>query len=97
MKRGHIPIRQCIGCKKRVPQFELIRFGLKHGIVTRIEGKSSFGRSCYTCEDKNCIELALKKGNFSRALRCNNVVLSAREALLNGLETEGIIDDDDDR
>ena len=76
----------------------MIKFKLEDGVLVVAPKKDKLpGRGCYTCPNKRCFEQALKKGSFARAFRCNKVVLPSKEALLNGLETEGIMDDDVDR
>ncbi len=98
MRRGHVPIRQCVGCREKRPKGELIRFIVVEETFKYESRKGIYpGRGCYTCFSLKCVELALKKGSFSRALRCDKAVIPPKEALLNGLKTEGIIDDDDYR
>ncbi len=92
-------MRQCVACRVKSPQSVLLKLKLIDGVVSIVDKRSGFtsGRGCYTCRKEECLELALKKGSFARAFRCKLVVLPTREALLNGLETEGIMNDDDDR
>ncbi len=86
MKKGHIPIRQCIGCRRRRPASELIRFKAcgEQVVVSPRKDKTS-GRGCYICPQEECLEMALKKGCLARALR-RNVVAPAKHELLKGLE-----------
>lgn len=59
----HIPIRTCVGCLRRRPKGELLRFvvskeGLKTGNVS--------GRGFYLCPDRNCFVMAMRRRGFAR-------------------------------
>lgn len=59
----HIPIRTCVGCLRKRPKSELLRFvvskeGLKTGNVS--------GRGFYLCPDRKCFEMAMKRRGFAR-------------------------------
>jgi uncharacterized protein len=90
MKRGHIPVRQCIGCRVRRPAHEMIRLKASEGtvIVSSPQDRTP-GRGCYTCPDEKCVELALKRGSLARALRGKILVPPSKEALLKGHEKKG--------
>ena len=69
--RGHEPERQCVACRKMFKKSELIR------IVRTPEGTAEIdsdgrkqGRGAYLCNDKKCIEKALRKGMLAKALHC---------------------------
>lgn len=98
MKRGHIPIRLCVGCRTRRPAHELIRFSVsENSIVVSPQKRKIPGRGCYICLDHKCLEAALKKGVIARALRRQDLLAASKEALLQGLKLEGKFDDDDNR
>jgi uncharacterized protein len=90
MRRGHIPIRQCVGCQVRRPASEMIRLKVREGsVVVSPPRDKTPGRGCYTCPDEKCVELALKKGRFVRALRGKIVVPPSKEAVLEEHEKKG--------
>ncbi len=65
MKRGHVPIRMCVGCLGKKPKASLVRFvvsseGLKTGNVE--------GRGFYLCPDSRCLEAALRRRGFMRTV-----------------------------
>jgi predicted RNA-binding protein YlxR (DUF448 family) len=61
------PIRSCIGCGKRAPQSELIRFVAENGRLVRGAGRP--GRGAYTCRRLACFERAVARRAFNRTLR----------------------------
>ena len=90
MNRGHIPIRQCIGCRIRRPKGEMIRLSTDGIAITVSDGKTQGeGRGCYMCPLEKCVEAALRKGNIQRALRVQNAVNPTKEELLKRLEKKG--------
>lgn len=61
-KKGHIPIRMCIGCGERRGKKELIRFIKKpDGSVMRDQKGHLPGRGFYICPNENCFKKAQKK------------------------------------
>ena len=65
MKKGHVPVRTCIGCRKKFPKGTLIRFTLgSRGLVVG----SGAGRGYYICANMDCLERALKMKTMSRLL-----------------------------
>jgi len=68
MRRGHVPIRTCLGCGRRRPQAELRRLVLVRGQL-RQRGEQP-GRSVYCCPDDGCWQrLQKKKKLLRRAFR----------------------------
>jgi uncharacterized protein len=63
------PIRSCIGCGRRAPQCELLRFVAKDGVV--VAGSGQPGRGAYTCRRLSCFERAVARRAFNRTLRRN--------------------------
>ncbi len=70
VKKGHIPIRICAGCRERVPKAKLIR------VVLNDEGRLSIdrekvlpGRGVYICPCPGCLKSAVKKKGFIRGFR----------------------------
>jgi predicted RNA-binding protein YlxR (DUF448 family) len=63
------PIRSCIGCGRKGPQRELLRFVAKEGRL--VPGAKEPGRGAYTCRRLSCFERALARRAFNRTLRRN--------------------------
>lgn len=65
MKRRHIPIRTCVGCMKKQPKGELVRFVLSDDGV---RSGNAEGRGFYFCPDPVCLEAALRRKGFIRTI-----------------------------
>ena len=65
MKRGHVPIRTCVGCRTKRPKSEMIRLvaGSVDPVV-RPEG----GRGLYLCPDVSCAEKGLMRDSVKKRL-----------------------------
>jgi predicted RNA-binding protein YlxR (DUF448 family) len=63
------PTRSCIGCGRKAPQGELLRFVVRDGRL--VAGAQEPGRGAYTCRRLSCFERALSRRAFNRALRRN--------------------------
>jgi uncharacterized protein len=63
------PTRSCIGCGRKAPQGELLRFVARDGQL--VAGAQEPGRGAYTCRRLSCFERALSRRAFNRALRRN--------------------------
>ena len=65
MRRGHVPLRTCMGCSRRFPKGCLLRFTFgPEGVVTG-DGP---GRGYYVCRDSSCLGKALSGRNLLRLL-----------------------------
>lgn len=63
-------MRRCIACRESKPQDELLRFTWDEGL--RADGqKPADGRGIYLCRDRDCIDTAVKRKAFNKALRRN--------------------------
>lgn len=67
MSGGHRPIRTCIGCGRKAPKDELLRFLAVDGTV--VADPKAQGRAAYTCARLSCFERAVSRNAFSRTLR----------------------------
>ena len=81
-------LRKCISCGAYKPKEELIK-------ITRVKEKgavfinpdnSVFGRSCYICKTRDCVNMAFKKMKIAKILK-NNVNSDLKEKILTVLET----------
>ena len=62
-----VPIRSCVGCGRKAPQSELLRFVAEEGRLVPGAGKP--GRGAYTCRRLSCFERAVARRAFNRTLR----------------------------
>ena len=62
-----LPERTCVGCGRKAPQAELVRFAVQDGAL--VPGRSLPGRGAYTCRRLACFERAVARRAFSRVLR----------------------------
>lgn len=67
-KKGHIPIRMCVGCNARKQKHELVRVVWNNGLKLDFK-QNEPGRGAYVCPDIKCMQAACKKKRFDRALR----------------------------
>ena len=63
------PIRSCVGCGRKAPQSELLRFVASDGLLVLGTGRP--GRGAYTCRRLSCFERAVARRAFNRTLRRN--------------------------
>jgi uncharacterized protein len=63
------PIRTCVGCGRKAPQRELVRFTAPAGILESDPQRRSPGRGAYTCPRVACFERAAARRAFARTLR----------------------------
>jgi uncharacterized protein len=61
------PVRTCVGCGRKAPQRELLRFVCERGELA--PGADRPGRGAYTCRRLACFERAASRRAFSRTLR----------------------------
>ncbi|MDR0854381.1 MAG: YlxR family protein [Clostridiales Family XIII bacterium] len=70
-KNKHVPMRKCIGCNTSFDKRELIRLANADGIAV-IDGEGNLsGRGAYLCKDMDCLEKAIKRKAFARAMGVN--------------------------
>jgi predicted RNA-binding protein YlxR (DUF448 family) len=77
------PVRTCIGCGRKAPQSELLRFAARNGRL--VPGRGEPGRGVYTCRRLACFERAAARRGFARVLRQTVHV----DPALSALYTEG--------
>lgn len=62
--------RLCVGCRQLRPREQLFRLvRLPDGKIVLDNKQQHHGRGAYVCRDRGCIEVAIRKGGFSKALR----------------------------
>jgi uncharacterized protein len=60
-----------VGCGRKAPQRELVRFVAPDGLLRRDNERRAPGRGAYTCSRPVCFERAVAARAFSRTLRKN--------------------------
>ena len=61
-KRGHVPVRMCIGCRGRRKKEEMIWLVQSPGGVVAVNRRKPHqGRGFYLCPDLQCLNMARKK------------------------------------
>jgi predicted RNA-binding protein YlxR (DUF448 family) len=73
------PVRTCVGCGRKAPQSELLRFVAPEGTLRA--GRHQQGRGAYTCRRLACFERAASRRAFARVLRRSVSVDPALAAL----------------
>ena len=63
------PERTCVGCGRKAPQHELVRFAAPDGTLRPDPGRRLPGRGAYAHARLSCFERAVARRAFSRALR----------------------------
>ncbi|HEY7562316.1 MAG TPA: YlxR family protein [Gaiellaceae bacterium] len=63
------PTRTCVGCGRKAPQRELVRFAAPAGVLVADPARTLPGRGAYTCRRLSCFERAESRRAFARALR----------------------------
>ena len=61
------PERTCVGCGRKAPQLELLRFTVEAGAL--VPGRLNPGRGAYTCRRLACFERAVDRRAFARVLQ----------------------------
>ena len=65
----HRPVRTCIGCGRKAPKDELVRFVAEDGSL--VSDAEAPGRAAYTCRRLSCFERAAAHNAFSRTLKAS--------------------------
>ncbi|MES1170879.1 MAG: YlxR family protein [Actinomycetota bacterium] len=63
------PIRTCVGCRQRAARSDLVRVALDGDRVVIDEAATLPGRGAWLHRSPECLELAIKRRAFPRALR----------------------------
>jgi len=70
-------IRTCLGCHKRLPKIQLLKFVIAHEKVVLDRKRTGKGRSVYCCNEKSCLRnFYRQKKKLSRALRAQDCQIS---------------------
>ncbi|MGH3026960.1 MAG: YlxR family protein [Gaiellaceae bacterium] len=74
------PTRTCVGCGRKAPQSELVRFAAPKGVLEADAGRRLPGRGAYTCPRPLCFERAASRRAFARTLRRTVTIPSGLKA-----------------
>lgn len=102
---ARLPVRTCVGCKERVPAVDLLRVVVGHsvvgqavvedvGLVPDIDRRLP-GRGAWLHFDLKCLDNAVRRRAFGRALRVTGSVDPA--AVRTFLEGTDAVDDKSER
>jgi predicted RNA-binding protein YlxR (DUF448 family) len=72
----------CVGCGRKAPQQELLRFVAPAGVLEQDDSRTLPGRGAYTCRRPSCFEKAEARRAFARTLRRTVAVPSSLKASL---------------
>lgn len=75
-----MPIRTCLGCRRRKEQGELLRVHFDDQELSADKGSPRVGRGAYVCPDPDCIDKSLKGTRLAHTLR-RPVTEAAKQAL----------------
>ncbi len=64
-----VPARTCLGCRRRDERSALLRMVARDGVVIPDPSASLPGRGAWVHRDRECVESAVKRRAFGRALR----------------------------
>lgn len=69
MRKKHVPMRTCVGCRSSRPKRDLIRVvrDPEGKVGLDLTGKQS-GRGVYICVNEECLQRAVKGRQLERAL-----------------------------
>ena len=81
-KKEHVPIRMCIGCRRKRKKDEMLRFikGID-GVVFVNQKKKINGRGLYLCPDLICFKMAQKKEKGVGSLVSMDLLYPLRKGL----------------
>ena len=82
-KKGHVPIRMCIGCRRKRKKEEMLRFIQTIDRVVFVNEKKRInGRGFYLCPDLICFKMAQKIGRWVGSVGSKDLL----NPLMKGLE-----------
>ena len=73
---AHIPLRTCVGCRKREPRSVLVRLVLEGDRVVVDPRGAAPGRGAWLHPGAHCLETAQKRKAIARALRATGADVS---------------------
>jgi len=81
-KKEYVPIRMCIGCRRKRKKEEMLRFIRgKDGVMFINEKKRINGRGFYLCPDIICFKMAQKKERWVGSLVSMDLLYPLKKGL----------------
>ncbi|WP_166870584.1 MULTISPECIES: YlxR family protein [unclassified Salinibacterium] len=68
------PVRTCLGCRQRDLRTTLLRFVARDGMVVADTAASLPGRGAWVHPTRVCLDTAVKRKAFGRALKLGQVI-----------------------
>ena len=68
------PVRTCLGCRQRAPRSELLRVVARDGRAVADAAARDPGRGAWVHPASGCIDAALRRNAFGRALRVSGAL-----------------------
>ena len=88
-KKGHIPLRMCIGCRKKRKKEDMVRLVRNSdGVLLTGEKKNLNGRGYYLCPCPMCLKLAQKKNKWLESLESMDHSSPSAHVCLNGWKSQ---------
>lgn len=81
------PVRTCLGCRRQVDQSTLLRIVASGGAVSLDRRRRQPGRGAYLHRDQGCVDQAVRRRAFGRALRSQVDAAAAGRVLTAFLDT----------
>lgn len=72
------PVRTCLGCRLRADPSTMVRVVARDGEVVVDRSATLDGRGAWVHPTRNCIEFAITRKAFSRALRAESVLATGQ-------------------
>ncbi|MFH1737035.1 MAG: YlxR family protein [Actinomycetota bacterium] len=64
-----MPVRMCIGCRRKTEKTELVRVVLQEGKPVANPKGNQPGRGAYLCPDVKCLGKAIESGSLARIFK----------------------------
>lgn len=68
-----MPVRMCVGCRKKTEKVELVRVVLTDGEPVADPKGNQPGRGAYLCPDEKCLGKAIESGSLARTFKIKSV------------------------
>lgn len=81
------PVRTCLGCRRKADQATLLRVVASGGVIALDPRRRQPGRGAYLHPDQGCIDQAVRRRAFGRALRSEVDAVAAGRVLTAFLDT----------
>jgi predicted RNA-binding protein YlxR (DUF448 family) len=83
-----VPVRTCVGCREKGPAPELLRVVARDGVLAADPRRLLPGRGAHLHPTARCLDLALRRKAFPRALRVDGPLDAAELRNLVGEPSE---------